>query len=272
MKFYKSFVYSVYSLLKLLRYCKWGLYNSLNKMGAEIKRLIILGNGSSLNEVWADLDFFSADYMVVNRHVLSDSYSKIRPRYYVLADSHFFCHSEGISIIEKIYKETTWEMFLFIPVSSNELKLPIANSNIHIVKYNTVSFRGFNCIRKFLYEHNLSMPIPQNVLVAATYIAVCLHYEKVELYGVEHSWTKNIFVDDENEVCMYNPHFFDQSKVSCQRVKDIQHDSNFTLHFLLRCYAQMFESYWDIQSFAKEKGVKIINKTKGSFIDAFPRF
>lgn len=81
-------------------------------------------------------------------------------------------------------------MFLFIPVSSNELKLSIANSNIHIVKYNTVSFRGFNCIRKFLYEHNLSMPIPQNVLVAATYIAVCLHYETVELYGVEHSWTK----------------------------------------------------------------------------------
>lgn len=66
-------------------------------MEAEIKRLIILGNGSSLNEVWVDLDFFSADYMVVNRHVLSDSYSKIRPRYYVLADSHFF-------VIQKVYQ------------------------------------------------------------------------------------------------------------------------------------------------------------------------
>lgn len=51
--------------------------------------LRVLGNGSSLNSV----DFESeelVDYMVVNRHVLSENYIVVKPLYYVLADPHFF--------------------------------------------------------------------------------------------------------------------------------------------------------------------------------------
>jgi len=250
--------------------CRFSLYDSIYDSSGKNKLLRILGNGSSLNEVLNDLESPHADYMVVNRHVLHESFEVIQPKYYVLADPHFFSHPEGLSILRQIIDKTSWDMSLYIPADADRSKIYIRNPHIKLCWYNTFHFDGFASWQTYFYTHNLSMPIVQNVLVAATYIAICKRFERVELYGVEHSWTKFLFVDEENDVCLYNSHFFDKGEIDYQKVKDIQHE-DFTIGKLLRCYAQMFDSYWDIQAFAKRERVKVINKTKGSFIDAFER-
>ena len=89
---------------------------------------------------------------------------------------------------------------------------------------------------------------------------------------LEHSWTKLLTVNDDNDVCLYNPHFFDKNDVEVRTFKEIHHaTSGWRMHEVLMAYAMMFESYWVLRDYADYLHVDIINKTEGSFIDAFRR-
>lgn len=237
-------------------------------------KLRILGNGQSLSDILDDMNNQDHhEYMVVNRHVLSDSYATIKPKFYTIADSHFYQHEEGLSVMSMINDITQWQMHLFIPYepsAQKAVKKIISNPKIHIHFYNSGTYRGFPCIQKWLYNRNLSMPTSQNVLVAALYLSLHLGFSDIELYGVEHSWTRNLSVNEHNEVCLENPHFFDKSAGKTKTWKEIQHEEAH-MHDVLRMYAQMFESYWDIAQIALQRNAVIVNKTKGSFIDAFPK-
>lgn len=234
----------------------------------------ILGNGSSLNEQIDDLTENSkVDYMVVNRFVLSDAYLVIKPKYYVLHDKHFSVAEEGLSVCKKINDNTDWDLTIFFPkmfTNHQNIAKIFTNPKIKIVVYNNYSFEGLKSIAYSLYNKNIAMPKAQNVMGAAIYLATCLKYKVIELYGVEHSWTKDLRVNENNEVCLENPHFFDKDKTELKTWKQIQ-GVDAKLHEALRLYAFMFESYHNLKDFAEVNNVKIINCSPNSFIDAFER-
>lgn len=267
----------LYTILGIFRIIKQGNYFSQKQFFSvpSNKVLRILGNGKSLNEV-SLTESDAINYMVVNRHVLGDNYTTIRPMYYVLADPHFFEHPEGLGIIKAINEKTTWAMTLCVVYTKDAkhaIKQIVDNSNIKTVFYNASTFNGYNSLKYYLYDLQLAMPLVQNVLVASIMIGVLMDYKRIELYGVEHSWTKYIFVDDNNVVYLENPHFFDKNKVSAQPIKDIQHTDEYPIYLILEQYSRMFKSYWEIKDYIKatRKSSYICNKTKGSFIDAFEK-
>lgn len=269
-------IHSLIGLVKILYYNNVFAVNELNNYFHTVQKtstLRILGNGNSLNEVLSDFNYESNDYLVVNRHVLSPSFKEIKPKFYVLADPHFFEHPQGVSILKHIYEETEWEMILFVPFTRRPQKYntEIQNENITLRFYNYFDFTGIAKLKLYLYRKNLSMPKIQNVMVAAIYLGICASYKRIELYGVEHSWIKFLSVNSENKVCLENPHFFDTSKPKIQTWEEI-HYSEAKLHDVLRMYARMFESYWDLQDFAHKSNTEIVNYTDDSFIDAFIRF
>ena len=90
------------TIVGFLKILKQGNYLSIRqfKPVSSNKTLRILGNGKSLNDVELTNND-NVDYLVVNRHVLGDNYSSIKPSFYVLADPHFFNHPEGINIIKE---------------------------------------------------------------------------------------------------------------------------------------------------------------------------
>lgn len=236
--------------------------------------LKILGNGSSLNTQLDDLaGNMKVDYMVVNRFVLSNVYQVIKPKYYVLHDKHFSVADEGLSISKRINDTTDWNMVVFFPKMftnhSNVVKV-FTNPKIKIVIYNNYAFAGLQNIAYSLYSKNIAMPKAQNVMGAAIYLAICLKYKVIELYGVEHSWTRDLRVNDKNEVCLENPHFFDKGKVQLKTWNQIQ-GVDAKLHEALKLYAVMFESYHQLKDYAQYTGTQIINCTANSFIDAFER-
>lgn len=238
-----------------------------------VNKIRILGNGESLRD---KLNSFndSYDYFVVNRHVLSSSYTVIKPRYYVIADPLFFENKDEFHIIELIKELTTWNMYLFIPNTKNNkhLKNYFAGTNITLILYNGHPFKGYECLEHKFYDWDLSMPRVQNVIVAATFISLKMGYKEIELHGVEHSWTKYLTVNENNEVCLYNPHFFDKQSVRVKTFREIHHATDgWRMHEVLRAYAQMFESYWTIENYSNTIDAKIVNKTKDSFIDAFTK-
>ena len=251
--------------------------DNLNRLSERPHKSIlrILGNGNSLNEM---LDSFSdeddIDYMVVNRHVLSDSYIQLKPNYYVLADPHFFTNSEGISILEKIKEKTTWQLEIFLPYSKENKRKFFdffqENTFITLTFYNMNEYYGPEEHRQFAYDHNLAMPSAQNVLVPSIYVGICINYNNIELFGVEHNWTKYLFVNDNNDVCLEDIHFYDKDKINYRVMKKAT-GSLFKIHEALNMYARMFQSYWELQEIAKQKEISIINYTPNSFIDAFNR-
>lgn len=268
----KKILYSILSLYRIVRSKNIFSIKNFDSINTH-RTLYILGNGKSLHE--SNLKILEyVDFLVVNRHVLSENYKEIKPRYYVLADPHFFQHAEGLSILEKINSDTTWQMTVYIPYNRKTREvLPqyITNEYIDIIYYNTTPFKGFRKLKYLLYAKQLSMPVVQNVLVASIMIGILLKYRNIELYGVEHTWTKYLYVDENNIVYLENPHFFDKEKVNAKPVKDIQHTEEYPFYLILENYSRMFKSYWEIKEWVKNSSVdvRITNKTKGSFIDAF---
>ena len=252
------------------------LFNQLNRL--EWKRsnatLRILGNGKSLNGVLDGMNGEFVDYLVVNRHILSESYQKLKPRYYVLVDPHFFDSPEGLILLERIRKETTWPMILFVPSWRKVVKkvknVFAGSGTVTVVPFNVMEYKGFRKVRFFLYRHNLSCPRIRNVLVAAIYASICMKYQIIELYGVEHSWTKYLSVNDSNEVCLENQHFFDKKDAEIKTWREL-FDKDEKLYQILLMYADMFEAYLELEEFAEQNFVEVVNCTKGSLIDAFKR-
>lgn len=272
----KSFIintlYSLYSLLRIVCYANLSSYKQFEKVSSN-KVLRILGNGKSLNDIRLETDC-DIDYMVVNRHVLADNYIQLKPCHYVLADPHFFVHPEGLDILKAINLKTSWNITLYIPntkQTKESITQHLTNKHIRVVYYNMIPFKGFKSIQYELFKKQLSMPVVQNVLVASIMIGIISEYQNIELYGVEHTWTKYLYVDNQNVVYLENPHFFDKKQVNAKPVKDIQHTEEYPFYLILENYARMFKSYWEIKEFtiSEKINVSIINKSKGSFIDAF---
>lgn len=267
-----EFFMKLYNTLYYFSHKELAQKDCINRLQNERKGrtvLKVLGNGQSLS---GDLSLFASneqiDYMVVNRHVLSDSYKTLKPRYYTLADSYFYTMPEGLSILQHINDATSWEMFLFVPnerTARKAMKQYISNHYVTVVYYNAGTYEGFDCFRRYMENHNLSMPVSQNVIVAGCYISICMKYPRIELYGVEHSWTRNLSVNADNEVCLENPHFYDK------KGDKVQTRMGWNFHITLQKYARMFESYWELRTLAEKRNVCIVNKTKDSFIDAFPK-
>jgi hypothetical protein len=254
------------------------LKDNLNKLGSykQNSMLRILGNGKSLND---SLYGFAndADYMVVNKQVLSESFEAIKPKYYVLADPVFFSRHgrfDGIRFINQIIDRTKWDMHLFIPycyVNKEIEELIQKESLIDFVFYNSFSYYGPEKKRNYCYDHNLAMPSVGNVIVAAIAIGLALKYKEIHLFGVDHDWTKSIYVDNKNQVCLEDNHFYKkQDKNGSIVVKNFDGEP-YKLHEALKMYTRMFESYWELKEIADRYGIRIINNTQGSFIDAFER-
>lgn len=267
------FVNSAYSIAQTIFKSNHKLRNKLNAAPHQ-RKLRILGNGKSLNTNLNDFDSKETDYMVVNRHILSESYIIIKPRYYVLVDPHFFTSTEGSQLLDKIIETTTWKMDLYVPYRRNkseELNNKLGDKkHITLHNFNTTSIVGLESLRFYLYNRNLCIPSTQNVLCAAIYIGICQQYKDIELYGVEHSWLKCLSVNDNNEVCLENPHFFDAKKAEVKTWYEIQHEHKY-LYEVLNTYSKMFKGYVELEKYARTKNTTIYNCTKDSFIDAFER-
>lgn len=261
-------------VLEIAGLVKYNLFYHVSKRfithTCEGKVLRICGNGSSLNSQKLN-EATNVEYMVVNRHVVSANYVEIKPSFYVLADKHFFNTNEGKDIVNQIFLKTKWNMILFVPYGFDKSIEQNNNEFITIQPFSQCPLNSDSKLAYYLYDNHKAMPKLQNVINGALMLAIWLGFKNIELYGVEHSWTKLLFVDDDNNVCLTNEHFYDKAKVDYRKFSDIQDGERTTISKCLRNYSLMFEAYLNIAKYARYKGCNIINCTPNSFIDAFPR-
>ena len=234
--------------------------------------VIVMGNGPSLADVIGHkLDTLRKhDTIAVNFAALSPALFSIKPRYYVLADPHFFSTPEPGGNLEKLrdaFDRIDWPMTLFVPNGADASCYQRAG--IDIVRFNAVGVEGPKIFTHAVFRHGLGMPRPRNVLIPSIMLAIASGYRRIIITGADHSWMKTISVTDDNEVVSVQPHFYAESDSEQKRIR---HDySNRPLHDVVESFAVAFRSYHEIASYARKLGVEILNATPGSFIDAFPR-
>lgn len=236
------------------------------------KPLRILANGPSLKKEMEQIekDFDNFDYCLINFSYRNQLFEQVRPQMYVLADPAFFGPEYSPEMI-RCFEQADWDMTLYIPYRFRRSFPGLSNPHVKVLMFHKGEYKGFECIKRFLYKKGLSMPRPQNVLVAAIFNAINAGYQKVELYGVDHSWTRDMVINDQNEVCSIDSHYYDTKQVVLRPAALKSNGEKPTFHESLRSLALAFESYHKLRKYADYRGVEILTMTQGSFIDAFER-
>ncbi len=233
---------------------------------------IVLGNGPSLKNMLDSnlLVTEKRDFFAVNLFCKSEYFDLLKPKYYFLADTVIFDpltenHMSLVNGLVFALNQVSWEMILFIPNSkrkSQTLK-KITNKNIKTVPVNTTPVSGSKFVSHYFYKRDLGMPRVQTVVNFAIFSAINLGYSKIYLFGLDHSWTKDLFVNDQNEVCYGDRHVYNTELTVIKLEKPI--------HDLLLSFSNMFKSHIQLREYADKVNCTLYNCTQGSFIDAYDR-
>ena len=240
-------------------------------------RMVILGNGPSLNETIAQSSDFLMQHhrLAVNFAANAPAFTTLQPTHYVLADPHFFhaINEPNVARLWLALSQGDWAMNLFVPVN---VSLPpdvagiiAGNACLRLHRYNLTPVEGAEWLENWAFKHLLGMPRPRNVLIPSIMIAIACGYRTIYIAGADHSWTRTLSVDDENNVVSIQPHFYKEDEKEVQRVNTEY--MQYPLHQILYSFYVAFRSYHTIARYASHLGVDIFNITPGSFIDAFPR-
>lgn len=267
---------------------KEDFHNHVGKAGANnmhpSKRLAILGNGPSLKNQLPRLieqkEWEQADMMAVNFFALSEEFSLIKPKYYVISDPMFFREAGRSERIDNLYKalaEVDWQMTLYVQFYNPERFDYAAavgnNPNIRIVKFHSTLFHGFRSVEFWCYRHGLGSGNWGTVVQNGILNAIQIGYRTIELYGVDHTLLDGLTVDDQNHLCRIASHYYDSTPAE---PKPIFYNATnpprpYTMAEYLAETAELFRGHEVLRDFAAEQGVRIINRTAGSLIDAYER-
>ena len=264
---------SVASLMKVALLSKGA--SAASDMGKN-RELVILGNGPSLrNTIDNGIDALLArDLMAVNFAALAPEFITLRPRFYMLADGHFFNSLSSDKNVKRLWESFTtisWEMTLLVPVKYRHLVKPLLMhaSTVKVRYFNLTPVEGFQWLKNIIFKAGLGMPRPRNVMIPAIMEGIRLGYSKIYLCGADHTWTRTLSVDDDNFVVSVQPHFYKDNDEEHKRVRETY--KGLHLHDVLGSMTVAFRSYWEIDAYARHRKIEIINATPGSMIDAFTR-
>lgn len=254
---------------------------AIRTLKADNEVCYVLGNGPSLINQLTESDFLQnqENLFVVNNFVLTDHYQIIKPRYYVFADPCYWDDRMDLeeylkcqAVLQKVSNETKWKINIIAPKAAEACfrKHFESNKMINLFFLNTnVIKASYSNLTYFLYSKYYASPHCQNVLVLASYLALNIGYKEVNLLGAEHSWTQNIRVNNENQVCLMDKHFYDlDAKLVPWKKVD---GGVYKMSEILVDLSKMFEDYQAIADYAKFKKAIVYNGTPNSFVDAFKR-
>ena len=235
-------------------------------------QLVVLGNGPSLRALIdsGKLNGCKAQLLAVNFAANTPEFLTLRPRYYVIADPHFFQSLNDANVAKLLdnLRSVSWPMTLFVPLKAARA-LHFDNPNITIVPFNCLGVEGYGWLRRLAFGSRRGMPRPRNVLIPSLMIGLWMGYKTILVAGADHSWTRTLEVNSNNEVVSVQPHFYTDNEHEQSRITSVY--KGVRLHEIIHSFYVAFKAYFEIEAYARSTGAKIINITPGSFIDAFAR-
>ncbi|HMU04817.1 MAG TPA: hypothetical protein PJ990_14385, partial [Saprospiraceae bacterium] len=213
---------------------------------------------------------------------LSEEFENVKPNAIVLHAPEFWIENVKDEyrigrkkLFDTLIERTNWKLILYAPIKAKKSKVFInylqTNKNIYLSFYNDTPVEGFDYTNAFLFNLGLGLPRPHNVVIPSLLLALRQNFDEIYLTGVDHSWLKEISVDSENRVLVGQYHFYDDNNIKPEPMNKVGREKTRNIAEVLEKFIYTFRSYYAIDTYAKNKNVKIYNATRGSFIDAFDR-
>lgn len=260
--------------------------NSLPKRSGIGNKMIIIGNGPSLNITMQKNASIvcGSDCMMVNHSAVSELFEKIKPIVYVLVDPLWFDEKRKLfedtipQTLQTIRTKTKWNMTIVVPDSAkgSQATLMLAENPFITIEYFDNSWRLPKGMSKFeAWDKNLIPPPGQTVLNTCVWLSLYWGYKETYLIGADTSFLADERIDQEtNEVYTIDTHFYNNEEI----YKDIdlfdkEHRRVIPtkFHEELISVATALKGYWDMREYADWKGLKVYNASEYSWIDAFER-
>lgn len=244
----------------------------------------VLANGPSLKlelpKFSADKEFKDIDFIVLNFFAFGKTFFEIKPKHYCFADPMFFQDSNRRDDVQRLFEilenQVDWNLSIYIPSSlyNNFINFSkFKNTHLIIVKNNELAYNGFECFRHFFYKHGFAIPRVQTVANLAIFIALNCGYSKVKLYGVDHTFFDNLKINNANQLCSVETHFYDDDgKFVLKPLLRNDNDDIWKISDYLEALTYMFKSHDQLNEYAKYLNVSILNCTSCSMIDSYERF
>lgn len=259
-----------------------GTLRRLGQRGTKIPRqrecAVLVGNGpSAMRDLQALGSCADCDFWCVNGFALSEQFESLQPSHYVLADPAYW-QSDNYQdlndyvgkLLARIQGGTSWPMTLHLPLAARGQPClrEGANPLIQFRYFNNTSFTAsWATLRNWAYAHELAMPAPQNVLIPSIYLATLAGYARIELLGADHSWHQDIQVVD-STLMLVDRHFYDGAITSKPFYK--ADGTVWRIADIFATWSLVHRQYDLLNAFSQYLRARIVNRTTGSFIDAFP--
>lgn len=277
------------ALWRKLSFLKWYFFSKGSKKLTDINFIkgfdnaVVLGNGPSLIRDLESIEKLKekSDFICVNNFCTSSYFTILKPNKYIFLDGYFFsstAHSDWITQREKTFdiinRKTEWKMQIFLPPTANEkiLKDKIKNKNVEIIKMKVFGFNPDskrNAIRK--YKKGIWGPVQCNVLIYAIYLAVWSKYKNINVFGADMSFHNDVCVNQEHNALEIRFRHFNKEDSFERLMKNPEKIHPFTMAELMQTTADTFRSHELVSYFAQHNGVKILNCSSFSMIDAYQR-
>ncbi|MCX6256871.1 MAG: hypothetical protein NTW49_03080 [Bacteroidia bacterium] len=279
--FFNKLVQSMVTKIRIIFLSRFFLH--FQKEKDEPEECVILGNGPGLNTlIEKHRQFLGGKSLIcVNHFAETRLFQELKPAVYVLGapemwldDVEEYYFRKGENLFSEIALNTSWKMRMFIPWSAHKSKRwqqkIRRNPNISIQYYNPTPVEGFRWFCNLCFRDNLGMPRPHNVMIPSIMIAINSSWSVIYLAGADHSWLKDVWVTENNEVLLSQRHFYDQDTAQPKPMDKLGKGSR-RLHEVLMKWVYSFRGYFEIEAYSHKMNRKIINITPGSYIDAFER-
>ena len=249
----------------------------------------VLVNGPSLKRTLEEYDRGKAaiddNSFFVNLAALDSHFLLIRPKHYCLSDPMFYQDYEPKKeAIRRMYdilnNDVDWDMYLYLcfPTEKEydmlEQYAGLTNPHIKIIRMNRKHCSKLcSQWRNKLYATGYFMPEDGTIANTAIYLALLEGYKDIRLYGADHNYFLEFAVNDHNELCSLDSHFYDNAKPVMKPFKNtcVNEDRAFRVHEFFYIMYIMFQSHDLLQQFSQYLGAHILNCTLGSMIDSYDR-
>lgn len=232
-----------------VKFKKWNKMAARNRELAGYKtssKCYVCGNGPSLKKV--DFDSLDGDTIVLNAYWRIASNFKKKPTFYMLNDEAYgyedWCKENMIGLL-KCYPEVPH-------VLSSKLG-PAVDSKFSEYKANVYYYNptGRTYKHKYRIDFTKCTFYTWNVVTSAIQLAIYAGYKEIYLLGCDYSLFASRYVS----------HVYDQDgeKIECKiKLRDMLYKYVFTTHI-----------HYEVAQYAKEHGVKIVNLTSETLLDAY---
>ncbi len=252
------------------------------------KKAFIMSNGPSLRNTLKDYDegkvFLDEHSFWVNLGPLDEHFYTIKPHHLCFSDPMFIRDYEPKKTqVRKMYEmlneRVDWDLTIygcFWKADEHEQLRQysgITNPNIKFVRMNRKYCNDLTPkLRYALYKKGYFMVPDSTIANTAIFIALIEGYSEIEVYGCDHNQFLELAVNEKNQMCMRDTHFFDSKELDLRPIYKPYGDyAVWRVHEYMGFCWGMFCSHEMLRKFADYLGVRILNCTPGSMIDSYER-